>query len=111
MEARPPPPEPAREAGWFTTTVPGNPKIVSENADDLRLDLPCDQMAPSTVRRALADGEHDGWVMGDVMLVASELVTNAVIHSGCQPDDTVSVELRLEPEAILCSVSDPGRSG
>lgn len=49
--------------------------------------------------------------MGDVMLVASELVTNAVVHSGCHSDDVVSVELRLEPEAVLCSVSDPGRSG
>jgi anti-sigma regulatory factor (Ser/Thr protein kinase) len=83
---------------------------VSEDAADLRLDLPCDQMAPSAVRQALAEGEHDGWVMGDVMLVASELVTNAVIHSGCSPDDVVSVELQLGSEAILCAVSDPGRS-
>ncbi len=68
-------------------------------------------MAPSAVRQALADEGDDGWAMGDVMLVASELVTNAVIHSGCSPDDVVSVELRLGPEVILCAVSDPGRSG
>jgi anti-sigma regulatory factor (Ser/Thr protein kinase) len=84
---------------------------VSEKAADLRLDLPCDEMAPSAVRHALAHGGSDGWMMGDLMLVASELVTNAVIHSGCRSDEVVSVELRLRPQAIVCSVSDPGRSG
>jgi anti-sigma regulatory factor (Ser/Thr protein kinase) len=63
------------------------------------------------VRHALADGGQAEWTMGDVMLVASELVTNAVVHSGCRPDDVVSVELRVEREAVVCSVSDPGRSG
>jgi anti-sigma regulatory factor (Ser/Thr protein kinase) len=63
------------------------------------------------VRHALADGGDVDWVMGDVMLVASELVTNAVVHSGCRPNDVVSVELQVRSNAILCSVSDPGRSG
>lgn len=49
--------------------------------------------------------------MGDVMLVASELVTNAVVHSGCSQDDVVSVEFQLSPEVVVCSVSDPGRTG
>lgn len=48
--------------------------------------------------------------MGDVMLVASELVTNAVLHSGCTREDVVSVEFRLTPDAVTCSVSDPGRT-
>jgi anti-sigma regulatory factor (Ser/Thr protein kinase) len=50
-------------------------------------------------------------VIGDAMLVASELVTNAVLHSGCHSDDVVSVELRLRPDVVRCSVSDPHRSG
>jgi anti-sigma regulatory factor (Ser/Thr protein kinase) len=83
---------------------------VSENVSDLRLELPCDQTAPAAVRHALADSGDDRWVIGDVMLVASELVTNAVLHSGCDPDDVVSVQVRLTPEAILCSVSDPHRT-
>lgn len=85
--------------------------MVSGDAPDLTLDLPCDQSAPSVVRHALADRGEVEWMMGDVMLVASELVTNAVVHSGCHPDDVVSVELYLEQEAVMCSVSDPGRSG
>lgn len=84
---------------------------LSEKAADLRFDLPCDQMAPSAVRHALESGGHEAWVMGDVMLVASELITNAVVHSGCTPDDMVSVEFELRPDAIVCAVSDPGRSG
>jgi anti-sigma regulatory factor (Ser/Thr protein kinase) len=91
--------------------LPVNPNYVSENSSDLTLELPCDQLAPSTVRHALARREDARWVMGDVMLVASELVTNAVRHSGCWPQDVVSVEVRLTPERVVCSVSDPGRSG
>jgi anti-sigma regulatory factor (Ser/Thr protein kinase) len=67
-------------------------------------------MAPSAVRRALADRRDARWVMGDVMLVASELVANAVLHSGGKPDDRLSVELRLRPDAVVFSVSDPHRT-
>jgi anti-sigma regulatory factor (Ser/Thr protein kinase) len=84
--------------------------LVSESVSDLRLELPCDQMAPGAVRRALADRADSRWFMGDVMLVASELVANAVVHSGCRSDDVVSVELRMRPDAVLCSVSDPHRT-
>lgn len=84
---------------------------LSEKAADLRFDLPCDQMAPSAVRHALEKGGHEAWVMGDVMLVASELINNAVVHSGCVPGDMVSVEFELRSDAIVCAVSDPGRSG
>lgn len=84
---------------------------MSENGSDLRLELPCDHLAPSAVRHALADRGDSRWIIGDVMLVASELVTNAVLHSGCEPEDLVAVELRSTPEAVLCSVWDPGRSG
>jgi anti-sigma regulatory factor (Ser/Thr protein kinase) len=67
-------------------------------------------MAPSTVRHVLADRADARWIIGDVMLVASELVSNAVLHSGCLPEDVVSVELRLRPDAVVCSVSDPHRT-
>jgi anti-sigma regulatory factor (Ser/Thr protein kinase) len=67
-------------------------------------------MAPAAVRHALSNRADAHWVMGDVMLVASELVTNAVLHSGCEPQDMVSVELRLTPDVVLCSVSDPHKT-
>ncbi len=67
-------------------------------------------MAPAAVRHALADRGDDQWVIGDVMLVASELVSNAVMHSGCIQGDMISVELQIGPEAVVCSVSDPHRT-
>lgn len=71
----------------------------------------CDKRAPSRVRRALAGALTDTWIVGDVMLIASELVTNAVTHSGGSPEDELIVELTRADERLVVSVSDPGRSG
>jgi anti-sigma regulatory factor (Ser/Thr protein kinase) len=73
----------------------------------LSLDLPCAPDAPATVRAALrgTGGQSD-----DVLLVASELVTNAVEHSGCEPDDLLNVRISEQSERILISVCDPGTS-
>ena len=48
----------------------------------LRLALPCDERAPGSVREAVLQLSEDRTAFGDVMLVAGELVTNAVRHSG-----------------------------
>lgn len=77
----------------------------------LSLDVPCDRDAPSTVRGALADIDPPDWVSGDVMLVASELVTNAVLHSGCLDRHLLDVEVHLGDDRITVSVRDPGLSG
>jgi anti-sigma regulatory factor (Ser/Thr protein kinase) len=42
------------------------------------------------------------------MLVASELVTNAVVHSGCEQDHRLSVCVSERNGRILISVHDPG---
>jgi anti-sigma regulatory factor (Ser/Thr protein kinase) len=77
---------------------------------DLRFTLPCDSQAPTVVREALRQLEI-GWILGDAMLVASELVTNAVIHSGCEPEEVIEVCLELNRDRLLISVRDPGSSG
>lgn len=78
----------------------------------LTLELPCDEAAPGAVREALEQFEWLGWILGDVMLVASELVTNAVIHSDCPSDSTLRVGAWMErDEMIAISVTDPGNSG
>jgi anti-sigma regulatory factor (Ser/Thr protein kinase) len=81
------------------------------NTKGLALVLPCDALAPSATREALEEFDELDWILGDVMLVASELVTNAVLHSGCASEDDLQVEVALDPERIKISVSDPGRSG
>jgi anti-sigma regulatory factor (Ser/Thr protein kinase) len=45
------------------------------------------------------------------MLVASELVTNAVLHSGCTERDLLQVLVKEEEgERLLIAVTDPGAS-
>jgi two-component sensor histidine kinase len=51
-----------------------------------------------------------GWVLGDAMLVASELVTNAVRHSLCTEDELLSVTISRDGR-LRISVLDPGGSG
>jgi anti-sigma regulatory factor (Ser/Thr protein kinase) len=63
------------------------------------------------VRDALAELDWLGWVLGDVTLVASELVANAVTHSGALPSDTLTVQADLAPDHLRIAVRDPGRSG
>lgn len=75
------------------------------------LELPCDRDAPGTVRQALLDIDSLSWEVGDVMLVASELVTNAVLHSGCYDEHLLKVRACLGDGHIRISVWDPGLSG
>lgn len=84
---------------------------MTSSDDLLSLDLPCDRHAPVTVRKALAE-VHDGrWSLDDGRLVASELVGNAVRHSGCGRDDRLRVKVAARPGRLLISVHDPGLSG
>ena len=45
------------------------------------------------------------------MLVVSELATNAVLHSGCLPEEELEVVAERVPAGVRIAVSDPGRSG
>jgi anti-sigma regulatory factor (Ser/Thr protein kinase) len=44
----------------------------------------------------------------DVSLLVSELVTNAVLHSGAGPDDPIEVAASAGSETIHVAVADPG---
>ncbi|WP_328937692.1 ATP-binding protein [Streptomyces tauricus] len=47
-------------------------------------------------------------VVSDLALLASELVTNAVIHVGSSAGREIGVTLRLSPECIRLEVRDSG---
>jgi anti-sigma regulatory factor (Ser/Thr protein kinase) len=79
--------------------------------DLLSLELPCNLHAPVTVRDALADVHDGGWSLDDGRLVASELVTNAVRHSGCGGEHRLKIEVGKREGRLLISVHDPGLSG
>jgi anti-sigma regulatory factor (Ser/Thr protein kinase) len=61
-------------------------------------------------RRAVAacDGQWPADVRGDVLLLVTELVANAVRHAGVGPDQYLRIELRRWPRRIRVEVVDPG---
>ena len=63
------------------------------------------------VRRALGDVGSEWQCLEDGLLVASELVTNAVLHSGCATDHTIHVRASILSDGVLISVHDPGVTG
>ncbi len=78
---------------------------------EFRLELRCDQRAPAAAREGLRKLDGIGGILSDAMLVASELVSNAVRHSGAREKDHLTVEGTVGRESLLISVVDPGRSG
>src|ERR1700761_6663306 len=70
----------------------------------------CDEAAPAVVRAAIsAVAGFDEMALADAKVVASELVTNAVVHSQCTEEELLSV--RVSGNGWLrISVVDPGRS-
>ncbi len=77
----------------------------------LSLELPCDEYAPGTVRDAMAEVHDGGWSLDDGRLVASELVGNAVRHSGCQLHHRLRIRVSRREGRLRISVHDPGLSG
>jgi anti-sigma regulatory factor (Ser/Thr protein kinase) len=81
-------------------------------SDDLfSLELPCDEHAPMVVRDALAEVHDGGWSLDDGRLIASELVGNAVRHSGCQIHHRLRIRVSRRAGRLRISVHDPGLSG
>ncbi len=75
------------------------------------MEVQCDLTAPAVVRKALARMEAVQPVLDDATLIASELVTNAVIHSGCTAGDAIEVSVAKGAGRLEISVRDPGASG
>jgi anti-sigma regulatory factor (Ser/Thr protein kinase) len=85
--------------------------VVAETVSEvLRISVPCDRGAPSIARQALGRVPGIG-MLDDALLVLSELVTNAVLYSGCAEFDLIEVLVNKEGERLLISVRDPGASG
>jgi signal transduction histidine kinase len=55
-----------------------------------------------------ADGFVPDSVRDDLLLLASELVSNAVRHGGVEPGQAVRVALRLREGLVRLEVTDPG---
>lgn len=68
--------------------------------------------AGAAARRAVLEGDDSlpTPVRDDVLLLLSELVTNAVRHAGAGPERPLRVELRREPQRVRVAVADAGPS-
>jgi anti-sigma regulatory factor (Ser/Thr protein kinase) len=77
----------------------------------MELTLPCAPSASAAVREELSHLDELGWILGDVMLVASELVNNAVVHSGGLPQHDLHIRASRRADLLTVSVRDPGISG
>lgn len=78
-----------------------------EIATTHRLELRCDHSAPRAARAALDDVEGIDGIRDDAKLIATELVTNAVMHGG-RDEGVIGVEFSLDRARLLISVQDPG---
>jgi anti-sigma regulatory factor (Ser/Thr protein kinase) len=78
-------------------------------ADQLALDLPMSPAAPSLARRAIDGLGLDGATRENALLLTSELVSNALRHSGASDDALIHLTVGLCPRAIRISVADRGR--
>jgi anti-sigma regulatory factor (Ser/Thr protein kinase) len=76
----------------------------------LNLLLTDESGAPAAAREALRNGNGmlpDG-IRDDVLLLVSELVTNAVRHAGAGPDRPLQVQVLRGPRWVVVTVGDEG---
>lgn len=92
-----------------STQSPGGPAGLSE-PERLRLAVPCDNDAPAAARELIREFGGPGPDFDAAVLIASELVSNAVLHSGGCANDQVTVDVALRQRHLLITVADPGRS-
>lgn len=83
----------------------------SRRGNECRLKLRCDPDAPAAARDAVRSLVGPRPNVSDAMLVASELVSNAVRHSGATEEELLTVTLRVDQGHMSITVVDPGRSG
>jgi anti-sigma regulatory factor (Ser/Thr protein kinase) len=76
----------------------------------LRLLMRCNSSAPRLARDALRTVASIDLVRSDAILVASELVSNAVMHAGCEPGEEVELVVELRSNAVRLAITDRGFS-
>ena len=82
----------------------------SARAELLHVRLVCDSAAPREARKALEQIREIAPVFDDALLVASELTTNAILHSGAEPGDEIELRAELGAGVLVIEVIDGGRS-
>lgn len=99
--------------GWRVARVTDGTYEQRAGAPELRLQLARDEQAPAAARRAV-----EGWCPPELsggaprretlVLLVSEVVTNAVLHSPRSVEGPIELTARVEEELIRVMVTDPG---
>ena len=76
--------------------------------NDVVVALPVTTKAPAAARRLLVNEGLDPDLDHTVCLLASEIVTNAIRHSGKGEEDRLVLAARLTPDFARIEVRDPG---
>jgi anti-sigma regulatory factor (Ser/Thr protein kinase) len=82
-----------------------------ENAEwrPLQLSFPADDVAPGLARAAAAASIRDGpQDVDDAELLLTELVTNAVLHTGMRPTEAIDVRIGSDGDVFRVEVWDRG---
>jgi anti-sigma regulatory factor (Ser/Thr protein kinase) len=76
----------------------------------LNLVLTEEHGAAAAARRALLEGDESlpVTVRNDILLLVSELVSNAVVHAGAGPERPLQVQVLRGPRWIVVTVEDEG---
>jgi anti-sigma regulatory factor (Ser/Thr protein kinase) len=73
--------------------------------------LLCESTAPGVARAEIGrrlEGLVDGDALATILLLASETVTNAVVHGAARTDETVDVEADLSGDRLWVGVTNAG---
>jgi anti-sigma regulatory factor (Ser/Thr protein kinase) len=83
--------------------------MAGESAE--RFELAGGPYAPTAARLAIDGLENrlDSVMLSDVRLLVSEVVTNSVKHAGAGPDESITMEVTIRPEAVRIEVFDLGK--
>ena len=84
--------------------------MIDTPLDRIAFRLPGGVEAAGAARRAIVagDGQLPAGVRADVLLLVTELVTNAVRHAGAGPDRPVEIEVLRRPGFVAGAVADDG---
>lgn len=85
--------------------------LVVDRNHEFRISVPAEPLSLGIVRRAVQGLEESCGeeVTSRLAVICSELVTNAIRHSGVRPSDRIEVCLDVRPDGIHGAVVDTGR--
>ena len=93
---------------------PSSPAAVPAGGDLVDVTIPVGPGLPGSARAAVTvwlDGRAPACVLGDALLLVSELVTNSYLHAGEMLGASVRVRARAYARTLWFEIGDGGRDG